>query len=128
MKQIENITDEQYKELISNYAQEYLSETDADKCLYSMDDFDELMNGSVEENGALWLAQRIFFGDFNPNHDYFYFNGYGNLESTDDADGYYEDHIDRDYFLDWCDGQGYLDEYLEDEEEDEEEDEDESEE
>ena len=39
MKQFENITEEQYKELISNYAQEYLSETDADKCLYSMDDF-----------------------------------------------------------------------------------------
>ena len=91
-----------------------------------MDEFDELMNDSVKENGALWLAQRIFFGDFNPNHDYFYFNGYANLVSTDDADGYYEDHIDRDYFLDWCDEQGYLDEYIEDEE-DEEEDEDESE-
>ena len=125
MKQIENITDEQYKELISNYAQEYLSETDADKCLYPMDEFDELMNGSVAENGALWLAQRIFFGNFNPNHDYFYFNGYANLVSTDDADGYYEDHIDRDYFLEWCDEQGYLDEYLEDEEEDEDESEDE---
>ena len=125
MKQIENITDEQYNELISQYAQEYLSETDADKCLYSMDDFDELMNGSVEENGALWLAQRIFFGNFNPNHDYFHFNGYGNLVSTDDADDYYEDHIDRDYFLEWCDEQGYLEEYLEDEEEDEDEDEEE---
>ena len=124
MKQIENITDEQYNELISQYAQEYLSETDADKYLYSMDDFDELMNGSVEENGSLWLAQRIFFGNFNPNHDYFYFNGYANLVSTDDADDYYEDHIYRDYFLEWCDEQGYLDEYLEDVEEDEDESED----
>ena len=124
MSKFATITEEQYKEIVSQYAYEYLSENNPDKCLYSMDEFDELMNGSVEENGALWLAQRIFFGDFNPNHDYFYFNGYGNLESTDYADSYYEDEIDRDYFLEWCDGQGYLDEYLEEEDEDEESDED----
>lgn len=29
------------------------------------------------------IATKTFYGDFNPNHGYFYFNGYGNFESTD---------------------------------------------
>lgn len=29
------------------------------------------------------IASSIVYGDFNPNHDYFHFNGYGNFESTD---------------------------------------------
>lgn len=45
--------------------------------LYNMDDFDEMMEGYTPTE----LAQRIFFGDFNINHDYFFFNGYANLES-----------------------------------------------
>ena len=44
---------------------------------YDMECFNELMNGLEPDE----LARRIFFGDFNPNHDYFEFNGYGNLES-----------------------------------------------
>lgn len=35
----------------------------------------------AEGNEAYWFACRIFYGDFNPNHDYFNFNGYGNLQS-----------------------------------------------
>ena len=46
--------------------------------LYNMDDFDEMMEESYTPTE---LAQRIFFGDFNINDDYFYFNGYANLES-----------------------------------------------
>ena len=45
--------------------------------LYDMCDFDEMMEGYTPTE----LAQRIFFGDFNPNDDYFYFNSYANLES-----------------------------------------------
>jgi hypothetical protein len=47
--------------------------------IFSMDDFEEIVCGWK----PLELAQRIFYGDFNPNHNYFYFNGYGNLVSTD---------------------------------------------
>lgn len=36
-------------------------------------------------------------GNFNPNRDYFRFNGYGNLVSTDYKD--YSDHLDS-YFVD----------------------------
>ena len=35
----------------------------------------------AEGNNAYWLACRIFYGDFNPNDDYFNFNGCGNLQS-----------------------------------------------
>ncbi len=48
----------------------------------SMDTFNELMHG-VE---PLEIANRIYFGNFNPNDEYFRFNGYGNLESLDEYD------------------------------------------
>lgn len=46
---------------------------------YDMDEFDEYMSNYT----PMVLAQMIYFGDFNPNNDYFHFNGYGNLESAD---------------------------------------------
>ena len=51
--------------------------------LYDMDDFDLVMG---EGYTPTELAERIFFGDFNPNDDYFYFNSYGNLESITECD------------------------------------------
>lgn len=45
--------------------------------LYNMADFDMVMEGYTPTE----VVQRTFFGDFNINHDYFYFNGYANLES-----------------------------------------------
>lgn len=61
--------------------------------LYNMDDFDEMM----EEYTPTELAQRIFFGDFNPNDDYFYFNSYANLESINEWEmqGHFEPIIDE---------------------------------
>ena len=49
---------------------------------YDMDCFNELMHGLEPDE----LARRIFHGDFNPNHEYFEFNGYGNLESLSEFD------------------------------------------
>lgn len=46
---------------------------------YDMDAFDEFMDGYT----PLQIAQMIWFGEFNPNDDYFRFNAYGNLESAD---------------------------------------------
>ena len=57
--------------------------------LYNMDDFDEIIG---EGYTPTELAQRIFFGDFNINHDYFYFNGYANLESIYEWE--MEDHFE----------------------------------
>ena len=43
----------------------------------SMDEFDEY-TGHLSPTD---LANRIYYGDFNPNDDYFNFNGYANLVS-----------------------------------------------
>ena len=60
--------------------------------VYYMEDFNEIMH----DTNPLEIANRIYFGDFNPNHDYFRFNGYANLESLDEYD--LEDEI-KDYSL-----------------------------
>ena len=46
---------------------------------YDMDEFDELLAGST----PMEIAQMIFFGEFNPDDEYFRFDAYGNLESAD---------------------------------------------
>lgn len=46
---------------------------------YDMDEFDEFMSNYT----PMELAQMIYFGEFNPNNDYFRFNAYMNLESAD---------------------------------------------
>ena len=58
--------------------------------VFNMEDFNEIMEGYE----PLEIAQRIYYGDFNPNHEYFRFNGYANLESLDEYD--LEDEI-KDY-------------------------------
>lgn len=52
-----------------------------DNCIYNMQDFDEIEGGK-----APWdIARDCFFGKhFNPCDEWFWFNGYGNLESSDD--------------------------------------------
>lgn len=87
-----------------------------DNEVFSMDDFDEIASGWK----PLELAQRIFYGSFNPNDDYFYFNGYGNLEST----SYPADLVDIQAIVDYIVENGedlyndeireMLDEYCED--------------
>lgn len=53
-----------------------------DATYYDMDEFDEFLDGY----NPLQIAQMIFFGEFNPNDDYFRFDGYGNLESAEWGD------------------------------------------
>lgn len=66
-----------------------------DDCIYSMEEFDEIMSGQTPE----WIAHRVYYGDFCPAHDYFWFNGYGNLESAD----YIKGKIDIDEIASWID-------------------------
>ena len=61
--------------------------------IIDMERFDEICSGM----SPLDIAMKIFYGDFNPNHDYFRFNGCGNFESTDyPTDWIYPDDIARD--------------------------------
>lgn len=60
---------------------EYCYETnDYDDEIIEMERFDEICDGMTPSE----IARSIVYGDFNPNHDYFHFNGYGNFESTND--------------------------------------------
>ena len=47
-----------------------------------MEDLDMYLDGLTPTE----IANKIYYGDFNPNHDYFRFNAYANLVSYD----YYE--------------------------------------
>lgn len=59
---------------------EYCYETnDYDDEIIEMERFDEICEGMTPSD----IARSIVYGDFNPNHDYFHYNGYGNFESTD---------------------------------------------
>lgn len=80
------LTREQLKEKIFSYsnADVVTLHNDAvshygmvDDYIYSMEEFDNMNNVF-----APWeVARMAFFGDFRPCDDYFYYNGYGNLES-----------------------------------------------
>lgn len=73
------------KEVLDNLDEETLFnlhneiEDGGDDEIFEMDMFNEMAEGY----SPIDLAQRIFFGDFNPNHNYFRYNGYANFESTD---------------------------------------------
>ena len=58
---------------------EWCYETDNyDDEIFEMERFDEICDGMTPSD----IARSIVYGDFNPNHDYFRYNGYGNFEST----------------------------------------------
>lgn len=86
-----------------------------------MDLFDDVMCGWK----PIDIALRIRFGDFNPNHNYFRFDGYGNLESTDYPVEWIEDYMDD--FVGWYEENedvltcvcSEMEDILEDEDEDE---------
>lgn len=94
-----------------------------DDYIYSMGEFDELMF-----NVEPWeVARACYYGDFCPAHDYFYYNGYGNLESfdyvgdndpisIDDIAAYVDSEEDS---LNCNELQEVIDEYEEDEEDEE---------
>lgn len=74
---VENLSKEELVELL-----QHMNAYDScfEDCVYfDMAEFDDFMSNYT----PMEIAQMIFFGgDFNPNHDYFRFNAYGNLESA----------------------------------------------
>lgn len=61
-----------------------------------MEEFDEICAGFTPMD----IVLKARFGDFNPNHDYFTFDGYANLESIENVAEWLEDYVDDmvDYF------------------------------
>ena len=104
-----------FDEMIEDYGFEYLSEKDPDSEPYDMGEFNELTSYRDDPLEAITHA---FYGgrygfkndSFNPNDEYFVYNGYGNLISIQDYDinDYLKEHIDEPYFYDWCVEEGYF--------------------
>lgn len=111
-----------FDEMVEDYGYEYLIEHNPDVVPYDMGEFNELTD---YRDDPLEAITRAFYGgrygfkndSFNPNDEYFAYNGYANLISIKDYDlnDYLKEHIDEPYFYDWCVKQGYFE--IEDEDE-----------
>ena len=58
----------------------YQDEVNGDDYIYSTDDFDEIMNGKTPSE----IANMVSFGNYNPLHMWMWFNGYGNIVTSND--------------------------------------------
>ena len=71
------------REIISVYNEYCDAAGYMDNYIYSMDEFNEIMQGEDP-----WeIARCCYYGDFCPAHEYFRFNGYANAVSFDYAPG-----------------------------------------
>lgn len=67
----------------------------------------------IVDQPASWLLDRVFYGDFNPRHTYWRFNGYGNLESFDGPfSSLFDEHIDETVIVEYI--RDHMDEHRED--------------
>lgn len=83
--EIKQIIEEMSDSEILNLYNEYCyNNNDYYNSIYSMDD----LNSELEGRTPTDIINIVRCGDFNPNHKYFKYNGYGNLISTD-------------YIIDW---------------------------
>lgn len=73
---------------------EYAYATGHEPIMY-MEEFDEVCRAW----SPLDIACRVRYGDFNPNHDYFTFDGYANFESIERLEWWLEDYADE--LADW---------------------------
>lgn len=55
----------------------YCDNNNYDDHIYYMYELDEILNGETSSD----IINKVVYGSFNSHHDYFKFNGYGNLQS-----------------------------------------------
>ena len=72
---IDSMNNDELIELHNSYCESVGYEDDR---IYGMWDLDELLEGRTPTD----ILCMGFYGDFNPRDRFFWFNGYGNLEST----------------------------------------------
>lgn len=76
METIENLSSDEAVSLWNEYCSK---DGRMDDYIYSMNEFDEIMGNMT----PLDVARTCYYGEFCPADDYFWFNGYANLESSD---------------------------------------------
>lgn len=98
---IENVLG--YGEMIS-LAQEFISDTYVDNAGYEMDDIDEILSGYSPSDMLL----KCYYGDINPRHDVFCFDGYANLTSYETWRDWFDDMVDECDFKEWLVDNGHI--------------------
>jgi hypothetical protein len=73
---INDMSDDEMVELYNRYCE---ANNYRDDFIYRAYELDEILEGRTPTD----ILCMGFYGDFNPRHDFFWFNGYGNLESAD---------------------------------------------
>lgn len=115
---IEWIKDGYDRDSYSLYVEAYQDSGYSDDIWMTMDQLDDM----IIDQPASWLLDRIFYGDFNPRHAYWKFNGYGNLESFDGSfTSLFDKHINETVMVEHIRNnmdkyREYLEEYFEDDE------------
>lgn len=79
VNEIENIINNLSDDEMVDLNNEYQGWVNGDNYIYSMDDFDEIMDGKTPSE----IANMVTYGDYNPFNMWFWFNGYGNVVSGD---------------------------------------------
>lgn len=110
------MTEREYKDKIKRILNEstlgeelielHNNSVDGEGYIYSMEDFDELLDGTKPMD----LANKIYYGSFMPNQDYFRFNAYENLESSDTCYDWFDFDAIADYIFDHKDTETFTDE------------------
>lgn len=112
-----------YEELVKEYGLEYLADNCPDDYPIDMDEFNNYFNDPLRAVESAFCGGRYGWENdsFNPNDEYFHFDGYGNPESFPDyvLDDYVNDHIGETDFLAW--GEEHYPEDFEDDEDEEDE-------
>jgi len=113
-----------FSSMVAQYGAEYVSEERPDDMLYEFNE-DEINNLFPDPWDAFTAGA---YAEVNWSDDWFFLDGYGNINTVRDADKYYQDIIDNeDHFRQWCSDSGYfedepeLDDFDDDEEEEEDE-------
>lgn len=114
-KKFEAVEDWDFDTMLDQYGLEYLAEEIPDNAPIDMDDIDDFLTGKKPSDviRMAFNGRRHGFPNdsFNPNDEWFVFDGYGNLESIPHLDKYLMEIISEAEFYNWCIDQNYADEY-----------------
>lgn len=98
---IENVLG--YDEMIS-LAREFTFDTYADNAGFDIDEIDDIFSGYSPSD----LLLKFYYGDANPRHDVFCFDGYANLTSYETWNDWFDDMVDECDFKEWLIGNDHI--------------------
>lgn len=90
---VKEIIEDMDRDTLVSLYNDYADKNNYERINY-MDDINDYLAGLEPRE----ILNKAFYGDFNPSRDYFMFNGYENLESTDYPE---DDWIDKDEIVDF---------------------------